>query len=140
MQGHPPNVVWWIILFGGVITVGFTYLFGFHDFRMHVVMTMTVAASLALVVVLIVELDWPFRGEVSISPDAYIKTQKSWSDLPFNTGLGRTGDAPQGGEKLEWNRSENSVVQWQGGACWLQAPPVGWAVRRLTCLRRKAPR
>ena len=95
MQGHVPNVVWRIILFGGVITVGFTYLFGFHDFRMHVVMTMTVAASLALVVVLIVELDWPFRGEVSISPDAYIKTQKSWNNLPFNTGLGRTGDAPQ---------------------------------------------
>lgn len=95
VQGHIPDVVWWIILFGGVITVGFTYLFGFHDFRMHVVMTMTVAASLALVVVLIVALDWPFRGEVSISPDAYSKTQKSWGDLPFNTQVGRTGDAPE---------------------------------------------
>ena len=95
VQGHIPDVVWWIILFGGLITVGFTYLFGFHDFRTHVVMTMTVAASLALVVVLIVALDWPFRGEVSISPDAYTKTQKSWSDLPFNTRVGQTGDAPQ---------------------------------------------
>ncbi|HKF28327.1 MAG TPA: hypothetical protein VKB29_03815 [Candidatus Binataceae bacterium] len=92
--GHIPDVVWWIILFGGFITVGFTYLFGFHDFRMHVVMTMIVAASLALVVVLIVALDWPFRGEASISPDAYLKTQKWWGDLPFNT-VGRTGDAPQ---------------------------------------------
>jgi ABC-type branched-subunit amino acid transport system permease subunit len=95
VEGHIPGVVWWIILFGGAITVGFTYLFGFHDFRMHVVMTMIVAASLALVVVLIVAMDWPFRGEVSVSPDAYIKTQKSWSDLRFNTQLGRTGDAPQ---------------------------------------------
>ena len=95
VEGHIPGVVWWIILFGGAITVGFTYLFGFHDFRMHVVMTMIVAASLALVVVLIVAMDWPFRGEVSISPDAYIKTQKSWSDLPFNSRLGRSGDAPQ---------------------------------------------
>jgi ABC-type branched-subunit amino acid transport system permease subunit len=95
VQGHIPDVVWWIILFGGVITLGFTYLFGFHDFRMHVVMTMTVAASLALVVVLIVALDWPFCGEVSISPDAYSKTQKSWGDLPFSTQLGRTGGAPE---------------------------------------------
>jgi hypothetical protein len=95
VQGHIPPVVWWIILFGGVITVGFTYLFGFHDFRMHMVMTMTVAASLALVVVLILALDWPFRGEVSVSSDAYLKTQKSWGDLPFNAQVGRTGDAPQ---------------------------------------------
>jgi ABC-type branched-subunit amino acid transport system permease subunit len=95
VQGHIPDVVWWIIFFGGATTAGFTYLFGFHDFRMHVVMTMTVAASLALVVVLIVALDWPFRGEVSISPDAYIKTQKSWGDLPFNKRMGQTGDAPQ---------------------------------------------
>ena len=78
---------------GGATTVGFTYSFGSHAFLMHVVMTMTVAASLALVVVLIVALDWPFRGEVSISPDAYSKTQKSWGDLPFNTRVGRTGDA-----------------------------------------------
>jgi hypothetical protein len=46
-------------------------------------------------VVLIVAMDWPFRGEVSVSPDAYIKTQKSWGNLQFNTQLGRTGDAPQ---------------------------------------------
>jgi hypothetical protein len=42
---------------------------GFHSFRMHLTMTGAVAASLALVVVLILALDWPFRGEVSISPD-----------------------------------------------------------------------
>ncbi|HKN00268.1 MAG TPA: DUF4239 domain-containing protein [Candidatus Binataceae bacterium] len=83
VEGHIPDVVWWIILFGGSLTTGFTYLFGFHDFRMHVVMTMAVAASLALVVVLIVALDWPFRGEVSIAPDAFLKTQQSWGDLPF---------------------------------------------------------
>ncbi|MGO9453366.1 MAG: DUF4239 domain-containing protein [Candidatus Binataceae bacterium] len=84
VQGHIPDVVWWIILYGGALTTGFTYLFGFDDFRMHVVMTMAVAASLALVVVLIVALDWPFRGEVSISPDAFLKTQQSWGNLPFS--------------------------------------------------------
>src|SRR5262249_48722126 len=86
---------------------GFTYLFGFHDFRMHVVMTMTVAASLALVVVLIVALDWPFRGEASISTDAYIKTQKSWGDLPFNTRLGANRRCSSSSEKVAWNRSKN---------------------------------
>ena len=82
-QGHIPEVVWWIIFLGGGLTTGFTYLFGFHDLRMHVVMTVAVAASLSLVVVLIVALDWPFRGEVSISPEAYLKTEESWGPLPF---------------------------------------------------------
>jgi len=82
--GHIPDVVWWIILFGGAITTGYTYLFGFHNFTMHMIMTASVAASLALVVVLIMALDWPFRGEVSISPDAFITTQQSWGDLQFD--------------------------------------------------------
>jgi hypothetical protein len=85
-QGHIPEVVWWFILIGGALTTGFTYLFGFHDLRMHMLMTMWVAASLSLVVVLIIALDWPFRGEVSISPDSYVKAQQSWGDLPFANG------------------------------------------------------
>lgn len=83
VQGHIPQVIWWIIFYGGAITTGFTYLFGFHDFRMHIVMTAAVAASLALVVVLIIAMDWPFRGDVSIAPDAFIATQHSWSDMSF---------------------------------------------------------
>jgi hypothetical protein len=83
VQGHIPVVIWWIILLGGAIVTCYTYLFGFHDLRMHLVMTAAVAASLALVVVLIIALDWPFRGEVSISPDAFIKAQHSWATLPF---------------------------------------------------------
>ena len=53
------------------LTTGYTYLFGFHNFRMHIVTTAAVSTSLALVVVLIIALDWPFRGEVSVTPDAF---------------------------------------------------------------------
>jgi hypothetical protein len=68
-------------LFGGAITTAYTYLFGFHSFGMHLVMTASVAASLALVVVLIMALDWPFRGTVSISSRAFLGTQQSWNEL-----------------------------------------------------------
>jgi hypothetical protein len=77
-SGHVPVVIWWIIFISGALTTGFTYLFGFRDFRMHLAMSGSVAASLSLVVVLIVALDWPFRGEVSVSPDAYIEVQQGW--------------------------------------------------------------
>jgi len=79
VQGHVPELIWWIIGIGGALTTAFTYLFGFQDFRMHITMTAAVAASLALVCVLIVALDWPFRGEVSVSPAAYIQVERDLS-------------------------------------------------------------
>ncbi len=82
VQGHVPGVVWWIVFFGAAITTGFTYFFGYQNFGMHLAMTGTLAATLALVVVLIVALDWPFRGEISVTPDPFIMTQQSWSEVP----------------------------------------------------------
>jgi hypothetical protein len=82
--GHIPPVIWWIIFLGGAIVTAYTYLFGFHDFRLHLVMTAAVAASLALVVVLIIALDWPFRGEISASSDPFVEIELSWKDLPFS--------------------------------------------------------
>ncbi len=95
VEGHIPDVVWSIIFIGGALTTGFTYLFGFHDFRLHLVMTMAVAASLSLVVVLIIALDWPFRGEVSITPQAFVKTERSWSNLPFSNSSSQPALPPQ---------------------------------------------
>lgn len=83
VQGHIPGVIWWVIFLGGAITTGYTYLFGFDDLRMHIITTAAVSTSMALVVVLIVALDWPFRGAVSVTPDALLKTEQSWSDLSF---------------------------------------------------------
>lgn len=76
--GHIPEVIWWIIFLSGALTTGFTYLFGFENFRMHLAMTGSVAASLTLVVVLIVALDWPFRGDLSVGPDAFVEVQQGW--------------------------------------------------------------
>ena len=70
-------MIWCIVFFGAAITTGYTYFFGFENFGMHIAMTATVAATLALVIVMIIALDWPFRGEISISPDPFIMTQQS---------------------------------------------------------------
>jgi Protein of unknown function (DUF4239) len=78
VEGHIPGVIWWIVFFGAAITTGYTYLFGFESFAMHIAMTATMAATLSLVVVLIIALDYPFRGEISVTPDPFIMTQQSW--------------------------------------------------------------
>lgn len=98
VQGHIPEVIWWIIFIGAALSVGFTYLFGFHDFRMHLVVTTGVSTSLALVVVLIIALDWPFRGKVSVTPDAFIKTEESWKALSFAEKAPETNPSPLAGE------------------------------------------
>jgi hypothetical protein len=74
-RGHVPQVVWKIILLGTAGTIFYSYFFGARSLAMHLAITSVVAASLALVVLLIVLMDYPFRGEVSVSPDAYQNVQ-----------------------------------------------------------------
>jgi hypothetical protein len=68
---HIASAVWWVVLIGSGLTIGLTFLFGMESYKMHVTLTSTAAASLALMIVLIASFDYPFRGEVQISPDAF---------------------------------------------------------------------
>jgi hypothetical protein len=72
-----PAIVWWIMGLGGALTVVFSFFFGVPSFRMHLAMTGMLAASLALVFVLIIELDWPFRGTLSVSPGAFVAVKEN---------------------------------------------------------------
>lgn len=74
-QAHIEPAVWWVVLFGAAVVIGLTYLFGMESFAMHALMTGMVAASLALVIVLIVAFDYPFRGEVQVGPDGFRNVQ-----------------------------------------------------------------
>ena len=66
-----PTVMWAVTLLGGAFTVGFSFLFGVPKFWIHLLMTGLLSASLALVIVLIVAFDRPFRGELSVSSFVY---------------------------------------------------------------------
>ena len=70
-QAHLPAVVWTIMAIGAAMTVGCTFFFGMPRIWVHLLMTGAVAASLSLVFVLIIALDYPFRGALSVSTDAY---------------------------------------------------------------------
>ncbi len=66
-----PRLMWASMLFLSAITIGFTYLFRVDRFRIHLLMSMGLAAIIACIFVLIAELDYPFRGDLSISPQAF---------------------------------------------------------------------
>lgn len=72
---HLPNIVWQILIVAGAAAVFYTYLFGAHDFRIHLGITGLVSATIALAFVLIVALDYPFRGEVSVGDDAFVSVK-----------------------------------------------------------------
>jgi hypothetical protein len=76
---HLPGVVWQILLLAGAVAVGYTYLFGAHSFRIHLTITGLISATIALVFVLIIALDYPFRGDVSVGDEAFVSVKATAS-------------------------------------------------------------
>ncbi len=71
VQATVPAVVWVVVLAGGALMVTFSSLLGVRSYVLHLLMTAALSASGALVLVLIVSLDNPFRSDFSISPSAF---------------------------------------------------------------------
>src|SRR5215207_10070322 len=69
-QGLPP-ILWIVLILGGVITVGFTYLFGLENTLVHVLMVAALAMIISLSLFTVAALDYPFKGDIRIHPDAY---------------------------------------------------------------------
>ena len=68
-----PFLVWLLILIGGAITLVICWLFNIPSLRMHVIMNALIGLAVGTLIYLIVMLDYPFRGELSIRPDAYVE-------------------------------------------------------------------
>jgi uncharacterized membrane protein YraQ (UPF0718 family) len=66
-----PAILWAVLLVGGVITVGFTYLFGLRSTTVHVLMVAALALVIGLVLFTVASLDFPFRGDVRIGSEAF---------------------------------------------------------------------
>jgi ABC-type branched-subunit amino acid transport system permease subunit len=66
-----PSMIWWTLLAGGVVTVVFTYLFGSPDFDLQLLMTALLSALIGVMFVLIMELNYPYRGDVSVDASGW---------------------------------------------------------------------
>jgi hypothetical protein len=71
VQSGLPVVVWIIVGSGAVITLSMSWFFKTHTFAVHFWMVTLTAILLGLIIWLLVMLDYPFRGAVSIGPDAF---------------------------------------------------------------------
>jgi hypothetical protein len=59
---------WTVLLIGAIAVFAYCYLMGIENLRAHAIMIGALAVVVASMFVLIFELDYPFRGDLAISP------------------------------------------------------------------------
>lgn len=67
-MGVVPSALWLMLVFGAVLTIGFTYFFGLENLKSQVTMTGGLASIVFLGLFVIVSYDHPFTGEVFVEP------------------------------------------------------------------------
>lgn len=72
-----PFVLWGVVIIGAAINIGLTYLFAVDNLKLHAILVASFATCLALLIFLTAAMDNPFRGEFSVSSDAYESVLKN---------------------------------------------------------------
>lgn len=65
------GLLWFVLVTGAALTVGFTYLFGFQRTVMQQLMIGFLGTMIGLVLFLVVALDYPYRGSIAVPPEAF---------------------------------------------------------------------
>ena len=66
-----PAALWAVVLVGALLNILLTYLFWIDNLRVHAILVGMLAIFIGLLVFLTAAMDNPFRGEFSISADAF---------------------------------------------------------------------
>lgn len=75
-----PSVMWILLIGGGVVTVGFTYLVGTPHAWLQMAVTMALTALVVFSLLLVAALQYPFSGDIRIKPVAYESVLASFHD------------------------------------------------------------
>jgi len=71
VQSDVPTVMWGVLLGGGAITIGFSFLFGMRNVRAQVFMTASLALTIGVALLSILALEKPFAGITRVDPEAF---------------------------------------------------------------------
>ena len=81
-----PLVLWGTMFFTGMVTIAFACFFRVDNMRAHSLMILALSAVIGTMFALIAELDYPFRGDVSISPIDFVHVYERVHNLPLTYG------------------------------------------------------
>jgi hypothetical protein len=76
-----PAVFWVTILLGTFLNIALSFFFHVSSFRTHMVLTTVYSGFLGSAIFLVIAVDHPFRGDVSVSPNAYVSLLERLKDL-----------------------------------------------------------
>lgn len=68
-EGVVPDVVWAVLALGAISTVGFTFFFGTRNLSAQVMMTGALAFMIFMGLLVILSINRPFTGQVSVTPE-----------------------------------------------------------------------
>ena len=68
---HLPGIMWFVIIFGALISLFASFFFRVVDRRLHGILVGLLAVFIAVVIFMILSLDHPFRGDLGISSAPY---------------------------------------------------------------------
>jgi hypothetical protein len=71
MSSSLPDVLWDVIIIGAIVTILFAILHGAEKLWIHALATSLLVIIIAMTIFLIIELDYPFMGEISARPASY---------------------------------------------------------------------
>ena len=66
-----PSILWGVLVAGGIMVVGFTYLFGLDNSLSHKLMVAALTLVISLILFSIGLLQYPFSGDVRVGPEAF---------------------------------------------------------------------
>ncbi len=66
-----PRLEWCVVILGGVVTIGLTYVFVFENLTVQITLTAMVALLIALNIFLVLMFGYPFSGDLSVSPESF---------------------------------------------------------------------
>jgi hypothetical protein len=72
-----PTALWFVVGVGAMLNAALTWLFDVNWLMVHLILAGILSLFVALVVYLVVAMDNPFRGELSVYPEAFQIVQRS---------------------------------------------------------------
>jgi hypothetical protein len=74
-------ILWVALLIGAAVTLGFTFLFGTKNRGAQLVMTGALVTIMALLFVVVMEFDTPFKGSVAVQPTVWADLQQRLPEI-----------------------------------------------------------
>ncbi len=72
------SLLWFVLVGGGVVVIVFTFFFGVENFNAQLITTVLLTVLISLFLFTILSMDYPFTGDISISPAAFKQITVNW--------------------------------------------------------------